>query len=73
MDTTPLTKLFVDQQAPDHYYVKKPESFIDLGPVPDSSQLSALIDYAVENKNPLNLAMPGTADLMYNIKKFPKE
>lgn len=71
--TTSLTKFSLDASAPEYYYIKKPQSFIDLGTIPDGSQLPDLITFCQENKNPLNLGIPGTADLMFNYTKFPAD
>lgn len=65
--TEQLKEFFVDHTAPDYYYIKKSEPFIDLGPAPNQEQLGALIQYCLENKNPLNLAVQGTGELTHGI------
>ena len=62
-----LNEFFVDHNAPDYYYVKKSEPLIDLGPAPNQEGLASLIQYCLENKNPLNIAVPGAGELTHGI------
>lgn len=70
---TELTKFFVDREAPDYYYIKKPQTLIELGPVPHPEDLTEIANYCVENKNPLNLFVLGTNYVTYNITKLPHD
>lgn len=62
-----LNHFFVDPTAPDYYYNSDTDPIIDLGPAPNQEQLAQLVQFCLENKNPLNLAVPGTGELSHGI------
>jgi hypothetical protein len=63
-----LSSFFVDHSAPPYYYIKKNQTFIDIGIDQHQQELFEIAKFCKENKNPLTLAVPGTEHLSHNIK-----
>jgi len=68
-----ITKFVVDHNAPDYYYIKKPQALIDLGPAPNQENLDEIVNFCTENKNPLNYFVPGYNLVSYNVKGHPTD
>jgi len=60
-----------DHSADPYYYIKKSRPFIDVGPAQHQDQLAEIVNYATENKNPLNLIVPTWESVTIGIKQIP--
>jgi len=63
-----LSNFFVDHSAPPYYYIKKSQTFIDIGVDDHQQELFEIAKFCKGNKNPLNLVVPGTGTLTHNVK-----
>lgn len=52
---------------PDYYYTKPSDPSTMIAPASNTDELAAVAQWAVENKNPLNLSVPGQAELRFGL------
>ena len=73
MTTKILHQFEKPQEIVPYYYQKKAEPIIDLNYTFPAQDLATLVEFAQENKNPLNLAVPGQGQLASRLDVMPNE